>query len=186
MNVNSKLRSLQTFYLHYSDFKNNLELIEFSPDMYINIHKLNSANINKEVLIEYQNKVKAFCEDKFFTIHSLKSNGFKYDILDNLGFEDYFYSSILINDKNIQFKKILNVYLMKVDSNSFDVADFLIYIMGKLRKIDIYDLCNYIKTQYGLDINRYKIVATTKECSLYYNQITEKVYIDYDEFYNEI
>lgn len=186
MNVNSKLRSLQTFYLHYSDFKNNLELIEFSPDMYINIHKLNSANINKDVLIEYQNKVKAFCEDKFFTIHSLKNNGFKYDTLDNLGFEDYFYSSILINDKNIQFKKILNVYLMKVDSNPFDVADFLIYVMGKLRKIDIYDLCDYIKTQYGLDINRYKIVSITKECSLYYNQITEKVYIDYDEFYNEI
>lgn len=186
MNINSKLRSLQTFYSHYSDFKNNLELIEFSPDMYINVHKLSSANIDRNVLIEYQNKVKTFCEDKFFTIYSLKNNGFKYDILDNLGFEDYFYSSILINDKNIQFKKISNVYLMKKGSNPFDIADFLIYVMGKLRKIDIYDLCDYIKTQYGLDINRYKIVSITKECSLYYNQITEKVYIDYDEFYNEI
>lgn len=186
MNVNSKLRSLQTFYLYYSDFKNNLELIEFSPDMYISIHKLNSVNVNKDVLIEYQNKVKVFCEDKYFTIYSLKSNGFKYDILDNLGFDDYFYSSILINNSSIQYRKIQNTYLMKTGKEQFELSDFLIYIMGKLRKIDIYDLCDYIKTQYGLDINRYKIVAITKECSLYYNQITEKVYIDYDEFYNEI
>ena len=101
-------------------------------------------------------------------------------------FDEYFYSSILINNPSIQYRKIQNTYLMKKGEEQFELSDFLIYIMGKLRKIDIYDLCDYIKTQYGLDINRYKIVAITKECSLYYNQITEKVYIDYDEFYNEI
>ena len=108
------------------------------------------------------------------------------DKLDKLGFDEYFYSSILINNPSIQYRKIQNTYLMKKGEEQFELSDFLIYIMGKLRKIDIYDLCDYIKTQYGLDINRYKIVAITKECSLYYNQITEKVYIDYDEFYNEI
>lgn len=186
MKNNSRLRSIQTFYAHYSEFKNNLDIIEFSPDIYINIKKLNSAGISKDILIDYQNKVKNYCEDKFFTIYSLRNQGFKYDVLDNLGFEDYFYSSILINDKEIQSKKILNVYLMKKDNRPFDIADFLIYVMGKLRKIDIYDLCDYIKKQYNLDINRYKIVAISKECSLYYNQITEKVYLDYNEFFNEI
>lgn len=186
MNRNSKLRSVQTFYNYFTDKKNNMELIEFNPDMYINIHKLESVGIDKNILLDYQKKTKEFCEDLFFTVYSLRNNGFKYSILDNLGFEDYFYSSVLINDKEIQFKKISNVYLMRKDNNPFNIADFLIYIMGKLRKVDIYDLCDYIKKQYGLDINRYKIVAITKECSLYYNQISEKVYINYDEFYSEI
>lgn len=186
MRINNKFRSIQIFYMYYSEYKKNLDLIEFSPDIYINIHKLESVGIEKTVLINYQNKVKEFCVDKFFTICSLRMNGFKYDILDALGFDDYFYSSILVNDSEIQYKKILNVYLMKKDNKPFDLADFLIYIMGKFRKIDVYDLCDYIKGQYGLEISKYKIIAITKECNLYYNQITEKVYLDYDEFYNEI
>ena len=186
MKLNNKFRSVQLFYVYYSEYKNNLELIEFSPDICINVHKLESVGIDKNILIDYQKRVKDFCTDEFFTIYSLRNKGFKYDMLDNLGFDDYFYSSILINDSEIQFKKISDVYLMKKNSNSFDFADFLIYIIGKFRKIDIYDLCDYIKAQYNLDINRYKIITITKECSLYYSQITEKVYIDYDEFYNEI
>ena len=182
----SKFKTLQTFYQVLSKLKNNLNIIEFDTDRYIHIRKLENAGINKNDLIHYQNTTINYAEDRYFTIYSLKNSGFKYDKLYNLGFEDYFYSSILINNPQIQFKKISNIYLMKKDKKPFDLSDFLIYIMGKLRKIDIYDLCDYLNKEYGFSINRYKIITTIKDCSLYYNQITEKVYIDYDEFYNEL
>lgn len=186
LNINNKFRTLHTFYLVFAKLRNNLDIIEFDLDKYISFKKLESVGLNKNDLYEYQNKVINYIGDKYFTVISLKNDGLKYDKLDKLGFDEYFYSSILINNPSIQYRKIKNTYLMKKGEEQFELSDFLIYIMGKLRKIDIYDLCDYIKTQYGLDINRYKIVAITKECSLYYNQITEKVYIDYDEFYNEI
>lgn len=186
LNINNKFRTLHTFYLVFAKLRNNLDIIEFDLDKYISFKKLESVGLNKNDLYEYQNKVINYIGDKYFTVISLKNDGLKYDKLDKLGFDEYFYSSILINNPSIQYRKIQNTYLMKKGEEQFELSDFLIYIMGKLRKIDIYDLCDYIKTQYGLDINRYKIVAITKECSLYYNQITEKVYIDYDEFYNEI
>lgn len=186
LNAQSKFRSLAVFYQVFSKLKNNMDIIEFDSGNYINIKKLESIGIKKDDLTNYQKKVIDFIGDKFFTVTSLRNLGFEDNKLDDLGFDDYFYSSILINNPSIQYRKIQNTYLMKKGEEQFELSDFLIYIMGKLRKIDIYDLCDYIKTQYGLDINRYKIVAITKECSLYYNQITEKVYIDYDEFYNEI
>lgn len=186
LNIQNKFRSLAAFYQVFSKLKNNMDIIEFDNGNYINFKKLESVGLNKNDLYEYQNKVINYIGDKYFTVISLKNDGLKYDKLDKLGFDEYFYSSILINNPSIQYRKIQNTYLMKKGEEQFELSDFLIYIMGKLRKIDIYDLCDYIKTQYGLDINRYKIVAITKECSLYYNQITEKVYIDYDEFYNEI
>ena len=186
LNIQNKFRSLAAFYQVFSKLKNNMDIIEFDNGNYINFKKLESVGLNKNDLYKYQNKVINYIGDKYFTVISLKNDGLKYDKLDKLGFDEYFYSSILINNPSIQYRKIQNTYLMKKEEEQFELSDFLIYIMGKLRKIDIYDLCDYIKTQYGFDINRYKIVAITKECSLYYNQITEKVYIDYDEFYNEI
>ena len=186
LNTQPKCRSLAVFYQVFSKLRNNMDIIEFDNGNYINFEKLKSIGLNKNDLYEYQNKVIDYIGDKYFTVISLKNDGLKYDKLDKLGFDEYFYSSILINNPSIQYRKIQNIYLMKKGEEQFELSDFLIYVMGKLRKIDIYDLCDYIKTQYGLDINRYKIVAITKECSLYYNQITEKVYIDYDEFYNEI
>lgn len=186
LNDQSNFRSLAVFYQVFSKLKNNMDIIEFDSGNYINFKKLESIGLNKNDLYEYQNKIINSIGDSYFTVVSLRNLGFEYDKLDNLGFDEYFYSSILINNSAIQYKKIQNMYLMKKGEGQFELCDFLIYIMGKLRKIDIYDLCDYIKTQYGLDINRYKIVAITKECSLYYNQITEKVYLDYDEFYNEI
>lgn len=186
LNVQNKFRTLAAFYSIFSKLKSNMDIIEFDSGNYINFKKLESLGLSKKIFQEYQNKVISFIENKYFTITSLKNLGFEYAKLDSLGFNEYFYSSILINNPSIKYKKILNTYLMKMGEEEFELSDFLLYIMGNFRKIDIYDLCNYIKTQYGLDINRYKIVAITKECSLYYNQITEKVYIDYDEFYNEI
>lgn len=186
LNIQNKFRSLAAFYQVFSKLRNKMDIIEFTSGNYINFKKLESVGLNKNDLYEYQNKVINYIGDKYFTVISLKNDGLKYDKLDKLGFDEYFYSSILINNPSIQYKKIQNTYLMKKGEEQFELSDFFIYIMGKLRKIDIYDLCDYIKAQYGLDINRYKIAAITKECSLYYNQITEKVYVDYDEFYNEI
>ena len=186
LSINNKFRTLHTFYLVFMKLKNNLDIIEFDLNKYISFKKLESIGVNKDDFNLYQNAVLNYVGDKYFTITSLRNNGFEYKKLDDLGFDEYFYSSILVNSTLIQYRKIQNTYLMKKCENPFDVSDFLIYIMGKLRKIDIYDLCDYIKKQYGLNIDKYKIVAVTKECTLYYNQITEKVYIDYDEFYNEI
>ncbi len=186
LNIQCKFRTLAAFYQVFSKLRNNMDIIEFDKGNFINFKKLESVGLNKNDLYEYQNKVINYIGDKYFTVISLKNDGLKYDKIDKFGFDEYFYSSILLNNLSIQYKKIQNTYLMKKGEEQFELSDFLIYVMGQLRKIDIYDLCDYIKTQYGLDINRYKIVAITKECSLYYNQITEKVYIDYDEFYNEI
>lgn len=186
LNDQSNFRSLAVFYQVFSKLRNNMDIIEFDNGNYINFKKLESIGLSKNDLYEYQNKVMNFIEDKYFTVAFLKNKGFKYDKLDCLGFDECFYSSILINSPSIQNKKFQNTYLMKNGQEQFELSDFLIYIVGMFRKIDIYDLCDYIKIQYGLNINRYKIISITKECSLYYNQITEKVYIDYDEFYNEI
>lgn len=186
LNVQPKFKSLAVFYQVFSKLKNNMDIIEFDLGKYININKLESIGIKKCDLTNYQKKVIDFIGDKFFTVTSLRNLGFEDNKLDDLGFDDYFYSSILINSINIQYKKIQNAYLMKKDNKPFEFFDFLTYIMGKLRKIDIYDLIQLLKQDYNLDISKYKLINITKDSDLYYNPIMNKIYFDKDEFYKEI
>lgn len=185
MDEHTRFRSLQIFYQYYARLRQNLDFIEFSPNMFVSIKKLNEAGVYKSDLFDYMEKVKEFVGSQYFTVTSLREQGFEYKKLDDLGFDDYFYSSILINSKEIQSKQILYAFLMKQGTQSVELSDFLTHIMKKIRKIDIYEFIDLLSIKYGLSMNKYLIASITKESDLYYNQIREKIYFDYDEYYDE-
>ena len=65
---------------------------------YINIRRLNAIGITTGTFAEYCNNVSKFYEKgDYFTIKSLHQEGFSSEI-DNLGFEEWFYASVLLED----------------------------------------------------------------------------------------
>ncbi len=183
------VKSIPAYYSLLYELKNNYEIIEFSPNKYINIRKLTKNGITKYHLKEYCKAVFEFIpNNKYFTLHSLKNLGFEHS-LDEHGFDDWFYTSILMEQReSFSYLKIGGNKLLLKGKNKVVILEFLEFIVYSMKNlsIDIYDLIDYIYKNYKIIINVYKIFALVKESSLYYNEITEKIYATYDIYYKEL
>ena len=175
----------QTYYVALQSLRTKFEIIEFSPNIFINIRRLEEKGIFKEILLDYIDKAYEFIGSGMFTIKYLRKKGFEHK-LDDLGFEDHFYSSLLTCDSRFRFRKLSNNILLSVGQNMVSLADLVEHIVCDYRKMDIYDLVDYTKKEYGIKIERHKIQQIARDRDLYYDSIMEKVYIDYDEYFEEV
>ena len=90
--------------------------------------------------------------------------------------------------ESFSYLKIGGNKLLLKGKNKVVILEFLEFIVYSMKNlsIDIYDLIDYIYKNYKIIINVYKIFALVKESSLYYNEITEKIYATYDIYYKEL
>ena len=169
------------------DLRNKYQIIEFSPKQYINIRKLNQIGITISDFKAYQHAVAEFCRSgDFFTIYSLRQDGFVHP-LDELGFDEWFYSSILLEDRiDFTFQRIGGARLFRYGAPKVTLGDLLAYLVEQSKKIDIYDLVEMLVSRYGIRLSKDKILEIISSTDLYYDKIMEAVYIDYDTYFEEI
>lgn len=169
--------------------RDNFELLEFSSKKYINILKLKKFGVTKKKIEEFIEKVIEFIPDnRIFTYTYLQNLGFYHDFED-LGFEEYFYSSILSRKKDMfsSLKKYGSILLRKGKHSVslLEIIEILILSKEDL-KIDIHDIIEILEREYGLKINKNQILNQTRESRIYYSQVTEILYGDYEIYYEEI
>ena len=68
----------------------------------------------------------------------------------------------------------------------FTLLDFLRWLLEPVGKMDIFELYDLLEQQYGLLIKHDKILETVRTSDLYYDDIMEAVYIDYDTYFEEV
>ena len=161
--------------------------MEFSPLQYINIRRLNEAGITKEDLKAYCGAVARYCEKgEYFTTTSLRNSGFTH-ALDEIGFEEWFYSSILFEDRDhFSAQRTGGTRLFLRGRPNANLGDMLVWLLGKYQKMDFYELSDLLKNQYGIFMPREKLIEIINSTDLYYDAIMEAVYIDYDTYFEEI
>ncbi len=188
-NIPSEIKGIISFTAQLYKLKAEYEIIEFSPNKYINFRKLKQIDITKEMLRIYCNDVLDFVGgSKYFTLCSLRKEGFSHEF-DELGFNEWFYTSILVEDKNnLSYQRIGGNKLML--SGNFDVllADFLEFIVYEKESlfIDIYELSYRLLEYYNISISIWKLVEVIKNSTMFYDVVSEKVYADYDIYYEEV
>lgn len=186
-NYDESIRSIAQFFNELGRLRSIYEMIEFSPSQYINIRRLEEAGITKGHL-------KAYCSDvahhyekgEYFTVLSLQQEGFVHE-LDKLGFDDWFYSSILLEDRQeFSYQNIGGTRLFLCGKTGANLGDMLVWLLGKYQKIDFYDLMDILKNHYGIKLPKDKLITIIGGTELYYDTIMEAVYIDYDTYFEEI
>ncbi len=162
-------------------------IIEFKPKQYINIRRLNQSGINISDLEDYCNKVALFVsEGEYFTIESLRKRGFNHS-LEEYGFEDWFYSSVLAEDKeNFSYRRSGGCRVFRRGRQVVTMGDMIRDIVFRYHKIDFYDLYELLTEHYGLGIETYKLKEFIAESGTYYDSIMDTVYEDYDTYFEEI
>ena len=106
-----------------------------------------------------------------------------------LGFDDYFYNSILKCSKRFAFAEIEKTILFRSGVESVTLFDLIEGLVVVSEKIDVYELLRIIKEDYGIDVTKNKLVATVRrkrKTEIYYNEIKEKVYKDKETYYGDI
>jgi hypothetical protein len=180
--VHEKLSYTSQLYV----LKESYEIVEYEPQRYINIRRLNSIGVTVQQLSEYCEAVSRYVGmGEHFTIESLNKSGFAHPLYD-LGFGDWFYASLLTEHRARFFYQRMGGIKVFRRGKELSMTSFVESIVEQRISIDIYELMIMLEDQYGFSIDRHKIVTMANDSTMHYDSITEKIYIDYDAYFEEI
>ncbi|MGN0687801.1 MAG: hypothetical protein ACI4KA_06840 [Oscillospiraceae bacterium] len=185
--IRKRYSGMGMYYQVLNDMRKNLDIIEFEPDRFISIRKLERTGISKAMMGSFCAEVFDFVEDNsFFTIQSIKKDGFESELFE-LGFEDYFYANLLISDDRFSWQKMFGAIIFFEGKTNVMLKDFVSDIIKQKQKIDIYELDTLLRERYGCtSIDRYDIVSRTRDADVFYDSELQKFYADQEAYYREI
>lgn len=180
-----ELYTNQSLYGVMQSLKEQYTILEFSYNKFLNIRRLENMGIGISKIEEFCNDVYDFAGDSIFTLQHLEKQGFSHELFE-LGFEEWFYSSLLKYDKRFSYRRLSGTILFMKGNDIITINDLIHYLIFRFRNIDIYDFIEYVLEEYGVKLEMYKLQQSVKESGMYYDQIMEKIYIDYDEYFEEV
>ncbi len=185
--VSRRYAKIQDFNSVLSSLRYKYTIIEYSPYEIINIRKLGESGVEIKNLIDFCQKVFDYTEDSsYFTFESLLKCGFD-DGLFSLGFDNWFYSSVLRADKRFSYIKIGGTVLFYKGNMKISIMTFVVDIINKIQLIELDELITLLYDNYGIsqDIDSIRF-AVNNNPELYYDAVMNTVYKDYDIFYKTI
>lgn len=163
-----------------------LDILEFEENQYINIRKLEKAGIKKSQLQAYGEDVcKATSQMKFFTVKSLRQKGLASD-LEDLGFGDVFYEFLLDQNKHFAKLSVGKAAVFSSTVKKFTTVDFLTEYMNQVNVIDVDSLLDDLACKYGITMTRSGLLTHIKGSTLYYDKILDYLYKDYETYYQDV
>lgn len=166
------------------------DLTAYAPKQYINIHRLEQSGVTKATLEDYCAKVYDFVcarDLDIFTMATLHKLGFSHE-LDDLGFDDYFYASVLSVDReHFDYCRIAGQWGFSPAGTypAITRSTLIESIVRREGKIEIYDLVALCKEEYGILTNRDDVKIFINSTLLYYDAIMQTVYANYDLYLEE-
>lgn len=181
----SNLWNIPAFFGVVQSLREEFELIEHSPSQFINYRRLAKFGITKECLKSYIADVIEFAGEQYFTVYSLRQKGFKHP-LDDYRFDDWLYESLIRTDKRIKCRRFKEKILLKKQTEAFSFVAFTEEKLQQVKSMDIYDFIDWVEEDYGIRLSKNRFLSILKSSHLYYDEIMEKVYLNYEIYYEEI
>ena len=164
----------------------NLDIVEFEENQYINIRKLEMAGIKKQHLRAYGDAVaEVSAGQEFFTVKSLRLDGFV-SPLDDLGFGDVFYAFLLSQDQRFAKLPVGKTAIFSSTVMKFNTADFLADYMSRVDVTDVDSMLDDLDRRYGIVMTRSGLLTHIKDSTLYYDKVLDYIYKDYETYYQDV
>ena len=176
---NKALRSIVMFTTILYEKRAAREIVEKSPCKYVSIDFLKEHNITKQDLENYCLSVSNFVnEGEYFTIKSIRENGFNHRLHD-LDYENWFYSSILIEDKNkFKYTRLGNkARLLCYRCEDATLPSFLEWFVKNKQITNVNEIMNALTQNYGIDLKSWEIIEAIRKTSLSFDAVTKKISI---------
>lgn len=185
--LDKRLTQNQTFQFVLEELRVNFDLLEIERNKYISFSSFSkiAQGVTKEDLQHFTAEASRFNQEDFFTIQSIRNEGFCSKI-DSLDFSDWFFGALLRSCKDICYSKVAGGFLFSHLGRQFKRGDFFLFLMKKWIKINISDFIDDIRDIYGLNFDRYDIPTIINQSGMYYSQATEKIYLSKELYYEEL
>ena len=190
--MRSKSQDLATVKIYWralAKLKSEREIVEFEPQQYITLKRLQASGVSAADLEDYCAAVSAWVRPgAYFTVASLRQDSFTHS-LDDLGFGDWFYGSLLAEDPaRFSYRRMGGTRVFRRGRDGVQQADFLRWLLEaeERGRMDIYDLAELLEQRYGAVFQRHKLQEVIHSSDLYYDAIMEAAYVDYDTYLEEI
>lgn len=183
-----RLKYNQSYYHVLWGLRDSYQILEFENGKFLTIERFmrGADGITVDDLKQYASDAVNFIDEEYFTIKMVRDMGFTSKI-DNLGFDDFFYESLIErNTDEINSSRTGGGILFRKSEKKVTRQKFFKYLMKKFRKIDIIKFMDYIKEVYGLEFERWYITSLADGVGMYYDDIMERLYINRDEYYEDI
>ena len=169
--------------------KDSYEIIEFSPYQLVRKDRLERFGVTQDHLRGFCEEVYRFTEpDQHFTIYSLKKAGFDSSLF-NLGFDDWFYSSVLREDKrfgNVRLRYLQHdTLLFRRDVPVVSRKSFIEYLLEG-GSMDLDELFARIEEDYAAFLDKQDITVIIADSELYYDATMRKLYANKELYYDEV
>ena len=178
--------SIQMFNQTYSELKAEHRIFTFDKDQIITFSRLQRLGVTEEDIAAYCEAVRDFVEDgAYFTVFSLRQDGFSHP-LENLGFGDYFYSSLIGSAEGFASQRVFGQAVLYKGKNTsmFSTADFLAAQLREYESTDLDEFIQDIEDRFGVRIPaRHEVTGAIRGTELYYDSIMDKVYRDKSLYY---
>lgn len=177
---------LPNFLRKIDNLEKGLKLLKVENGMYITNKNLDNNDISINSLLDYIREVEKFVkEDSFFTLKSLKGNGFKHP-LEDFGFEEIFFESILKHPSSIKSMRLKGESIFIKSTSKPDIKKFIEYIIDNKNSIKIYDLIDLIDSKVNIQMEESELIKVMKNTGYYYSSELMKIYRNKNFFYEEV
>ena len=185
--VNPRMKELSLFTERLHLAIDSMDLFQFDRTGFISIKRLKETDgITKEFLIDYVDEILDLVSDEeFFTINYLINKGLK-EVIYSIGFNDLFYISLFRHSKKVKNCSFNNNIIFKKTDSVFTKTDFVEEIVYANGAMTVYDMLDYLENKYSIKCSFEEIATEMKKSRLYYNEVLEKAFIDYEQFLEEI
>ena len=180
--------SLQMFNQTYNELLKAHRIYRYEPYKIITMTRLARLNVTMDQIDDYCSAVRENVEDdSYFTIVSLRHSGFTH-ALDGLGFDDYFYASLLGTDSRFSSQRVFGEVVLYNGQvfGHFSVADFLRYQLRKYDAVELDEFVQDMEEEFGVKIPaRHEVTNALIGTGMYYDTIMDKIYRDKSLYYED-
>ena len=159
--------------------QNVLRWFRYAEYSYISIERIRAIGCDEEKVKCYVDAIEKRYGNETFTLRRIEKDGL--DSLSFLGFDKWFYKGILTTYGRMKILDTDGITLFRAGSTAPILGMVIEDIVKREGIMDIYDLMDILKEEYGIDKNTKSILRSVSSTKLHYNEDIEKIYIDNEQ-----
>lgn len=168
------------------NLERNARLILLDKGFYITDRCLSRAGVSEKDIADYRESVESYVtEGEFFTLVSLRKDGFTHP-LEEIGFEDLFYESILLRIGVLKSLRIgnSNVFIKTLKKPHPD--SFMEWLMGEDDVLSMDELQSRASSLLAIFMAEDDLITMVNRSNHHYSKEFEKVYSSHDAYLDSI
>jgi len=168
----TSLKSQVSYTSELYSLRKRYEIVEYEPHRYVSRRVLEAMDVTIASMKDYSDKVVEFIQpDNYFTIQSLKKQGFNHPMHDDVNFGDWFFASILSEKKDVfRYQRIGDTKVFRLGSLQVLMEDLFEYILEQYDNMPMESFLALLAGEYGISIDKSKAREVLNISNMHYNK----------------